>query len=262
MKSTNPRIERLKQLLALEERRANLQQEVDTLAEQMHSLRESIFDGVASATTSSSADESSSPAPRRRGRPPGSKAGGSAPAASASSSRPAPQRRGGRRKRGALKEQIFEAMHAAGQAGVRVTELAKQFAMNPVNIHSWFHSALNRHPEIKKLQGGHYRLDGGGSSSSSQSSSAPVKRGPGRPPKNASTSASSSRPKAGGRAPRGQLSSSIISELQSAGAKGIHVRDLSEKIGAPYKNIYIWFATTGKKNKGIRKLGPAHYRIS
>jgi hypothetical protein len=207
-------------------------------------------------------------APRRRGRP----------AASAKASAPAPSEapkagpgrgRGKRMKRGQLKDQIVSALTAAGHAGVRVTELAKALSIKPVNIHSWFHSALNRYPQIKKLIGGHYRLEG-----SLEGSSAPAaNKGRGQ---NGSATRKSAAPtsqpaKASGRArssgakshsKRGELSAKVLSELQSAGAKGITVKDLSAKIGAPYKNIYIWFATTGKKNAKVKKVGPAQYRLA
>ena len=62
-------------------------------------------------------------------------------------------------------------------------------------------------------------------------------------------------------AKRGQLSAGILSALQAAGSKGITVGDLATQLGANYKNIYVWFATTGKKHP-LKKLAPATYSLS
>jgi hypothetical protein len=53
-----------------------------------------------------------------------------------------------------------------------------------------------------------------------------------------------------------------MAELENAGSEGITVRDIAEKLGANYKNIYILFATTGKKNSQVKKVGPAQYRLA
>lgn len=60
---------------------------------------------------------------------------------------------------------------------------------------------------------------------------------------------------------RGQLSAGILGALQAAGNKGITVGDLATQLGANYKNIYVWFATTGKKHP-LKKLAPATYCLS
>jgi hypothetical protein len=159
--------------------------------------------------------------------------------------------------RGELKGQIVTALTTAGTNGVRVSELARELGIKPVNVHSWFHSAMRRYPEIKKLDRGMYRLEGPFSGtldrpSSSENGSAGARAT--RGPKPARSTAPHSK--------RGELSRRITGELTSAGQKGVTVRELSEKIGAPYKNIYIWFATTGKKNNKIKKIAPATYRLS
>ena len=64
------------------------------------------------------------------------------------------------------------------------------------------------------------------------------------------------------RAKRGQLSANILSELKSAGSKGVTVADLASKLGADYKNIYVWFATTGKNRPGVKKIAPATYKLA
>lgn len=264
MQNPNSRIERLKELLGLEEQREKLQREIDSLTARMQSLQGNLFNGGSSAETAE--------APRRRGRPAAAQATSTASVASTAARTVAPKAgRGKRMKRGQLKDQIVNALHAAGNAGVRVTELAKALGIKPVNIHSWFHSALNRYPQIKKLVGGHYRLEGKLEGASESEPAAKKGRGPrvSAATKTAKPASQPARSAGRGRSSgekshskRGELSAKVLSELQGAGAKGITVKDLSEKIGAPYKNIYIWFATTGKKNPKVKKVGPAQYRLA
>ena len=173
MSYLNPRIERLKQLLDLEEKRSGVLGQLESIVQSINSIRDSLYAGEATVSA--------------------------APKAPAASPKPVakavPVAVGGKRKRmkrGALKAQILAALSAAGAAGIRVTELAKEMAIKPVNIHSWFHSAITRMPQIKKIQGGHYRLEGAVSAKPAKAAKAPapapVKRGPGRPPKSAKKS--------------------------------------------------------------------------
>lgn len=249
MKSQNPRLERLKELLSLEERRVSVQQDLESITQQMISLRDSLFDEAGTGTT-------------------GSPAASSAPLSAGESAAPRGRKPRGPLKRGALKEYIASALEAAGSAGVRVTELAQEFGVKPVNIHSWFHSSLGRFPQIKKIKGGHYRLDGkldlaagarkrGRPRKTDASPVVAPARPVGRPAKNAPATSSSS----GTGTRRGALAEQVLGELKKAGSRGVSVRDLANKIGANYRNIYIWFATTGKKNGKIKKVAPAVYRL-
>ena len=218
MKNLNPRIERLKQMMVLEEKRTALQGELDSISQQLSALKDRLLDeGGGRAAL----------APRITG---------------------VARKTGGKRqKRGLLKDKIMAALDAAGSAGVKVKDLAAALGTKPVNIHSWFHSALKRKAPIKKITGGHYRLAGKGTVAAA------------RVAKPAKTAA-----KGKGRrgAKRGQLTARILAALKDAGSGGITVADLSNKLGAKYKNIYIWFATTGKKNSSVKKLGPAKYKLA
>ena len=236
MKSSNPRIERIRELLSLEEQRAQLQSQLDELSERMSTLKDRLFE-----EGNASSQAASSPAVQQQPKASGSKsqAGRSAK---------------GRAPRGALKEQIMTALQAAGNAGVQVRELAEAIGTKAVNIHSWFHSTAKRDSSIKKVAAGHYRLDG--TSSNSTKASSPAKASSGRKPAKASAQSST-----GATGKRGQLSSRILAELEKAGDQGLSVKDLSEKVGAKYKNISIWFATTGKKNSSVRKVGRGQYRL-
>jgi len=90
-------------------------------------------------------------------------------------------------------------------------------------------------------------------------------RKPGRPPKVAPTAAEPAaktpKPKAAPRGRRGAMAEKIVALLKEAGEKGITIKELSAKLKADYRNIQVWFATTGKKRKEIKKIAPATYRL-
>ncbi len=227
MKANNPRIERLKEMLALEERRTKLHEDLSALLARISSVRDTLFEGGSARSAAVAAAPSAGSRPTRGARP-------------------------RKAKRGALKEKIMAALEAAGATGVRVKDLAATLATKPVNIHSWFHSTSKRNAAIKKITGGHYRLEGKGATSS-------AKAAPNG--KTSTRKAGQTRRGRGRQSKRGELSERIVSELQRAGSRGITVRELAGKLGAKYKNTYIWFATTGKKNSKIRKIAPATYKI-
>jgi hypothetical protein len=228
MSNLNSRIARLKAMLGLEEKRAALQQQLDALQEQMSSLKDQLFDE-----------------------------GSSAVAKVRSALAPAPAGRGGRKrrsKRGALKEQILAALASAGQAGVRVTELAGVLGTKAANIHAWFHSTGKKVPGLSKVSGGHYRLKNGASASKAAAPAPKAKAPAAKPAKRGR--------KGGGKGvKRGALSESIVKTLGAAGDKGMKIKDLSDKIGANYRNVSVWFVTTGKNYPKIKKVAPAHYKL-
>jgi hypothetical protein len=83
---------------------------------------------------------------------------------------------------------------------------------------------------------------------------APKKRGrkPGRPPGSVS--------KTGRKGRRGKrLKEPLLKALSAAGAAGITVKDLAAHLKVKPGNIFSWFYTTGKKVKGIKKVGEAKY---
>ena len=227
MNPANSRIQSLKEMLSLEERRAGLQKDIDAIEQRMSALKDAIFSGSAATA---------------------------APSPSVSASRKTTQRASnGRQPRGLLKDKIMTALQAAGSEGVRVKDLAEALNTKAVNVHSWFHSNIKRDSSIKKISGGHYRL-AGSSRSSDESAPAAAKPSAGRPKKADGRGGSRT-------GKRGQLSAKILDALKSAGSNGISVGDLSTKLGLKYKNVYIWFATTGKKNSQVKKVAPATYAL-
>ena len=85
----------------------------------------------------------------------------------------------------------------------------------------------------------------------------PKKRGrkPGRPSGFAVASKSIKIRKRGKR-----LKEPLLKALEAAGSSGITVKELSTQLNVKPGNIFSWFYTTGKKIKGIKKVGEAKYR--
>ncbi len=223
MSNLNPRIERLKAMLDLEEKRSALQQQLDAVQAELSSLKDQLFDDGPVVASSVSTSSPVTRAPRSKGRS----------------------------QRGALKEQVLAALQGAGSAGVRVTELAAALGTKPANIHAWFHSTGRRVPGIVKVSGGHYRFDAG----SAEPTKTKEKGAKGRPAKVRFSSARRG-------AKRGELSNNIIEALTEAGSEGLSIKDLSAKIGAKYRNVSVWFVTTGKKFPKLKKTGPGHYKLN
>ncbi len=222
MSNLNPRIERLKTMLGLEEKRAVLQEQLDALQQQLATLKDQLFDEGAAGPAKAPAKPVSKPAG------PGN----------------------GRSKRGALKEQILAALSSAGDAGVRVTELAAALGTKAANVHAWFHSTGKNIPGLTKVSGGHYRMKEGASAPKAAS---PAKNAP------KSKSRGDKQPKG---SKRGLLSSNIIGALEAAGDKGLKIKELAEQIGANYRNVSVWFVTTGKNYPKVKKVAAAHYKIA
>jgi hypothetical protein len=64
------------------------------------------------------------------------------------------------------------------------------------------------------------------------------------------------------RTPRGELKAKIVGALRAAGRPGATIRELSEKLKVKPANLYVWFNGTGRKTRGVKKLGPARYSFS
>ena len=152
-----------------------------------------------------------------------------------------------RKERGALKQQILEALAAAGKDGIRVRDLAVAIGSKSAALHSWFQFARKSIRAIRKAGKGRYRLVG----ALPKTAAAAVK------PKAAAKPARASRKSSG--APRGHLSDAVHAALLAAGKDGARIGDLAKTIGVNPRNLFVWFATTGKKFKTIKKIAPGHY---
>jgi hypothetical protein len=67
-------------------------------------------------------------------------------------------------------------------------------------------------------------------------------------------------PKSGQR--RGALKDSILAALQKAGGAGLAIKDLSAALGVKGQNLHVWFSSTGRKVKGITKVGAGRWKYN
>ena len=58
---------------------------------------------------------------------------------------------------------------------------------------------------------------------------------------------------------RRSLKEGITKALQAAGKEGLAIKDLAAKLKAKPASVSVWFYTTGKKIKAIKKVGTARF---
>jgi hypothetical protein len=58
---------------------------------------------------------------------------------------------------------------------------------------------------------------------------------------------------------RGGLKDALLKQLQAAGKDGLAVKELAVSLNAKPTSVSTWFYTTGKKIKGIKKVGKARF---
>jgi len=133
MKLTNITSVALRNLIKLTERKESLIQEIESIEGQLASL----ITGKPARVGA-----------KRRGRP--AKKG---PKTSVKKNV-----RSKRSPRGAIKKKILAALKAAGDAGLKVTDLSKKIGVKNANVHVWFSSTGSKLPEIKKVGKGHYKI--------------------------------------------------------------------------------------------------------
>jgi hypothetical protein len=62
-----------------------------------------------------------------------------------------------------------------------------------------------------------------------------------------------------GRYPGAPLKEQIVQSLQLAGKSGMTVKEVAAKLGKSYGSISVWFHTTGKAVKEIKKVAPGKF---
>jgi len=140
MNITNISSNALKNLIKLTQRKEGLLNEIEKIESQLASL----ITGKPARTTG-----------KRRGRPAkAKKAGRPAKAAKATKGRSSAKRA----PRGQIKKKILSALKAAGDAGMKVTDLSKKIGVKNANVHVWFSSTGKKLPEIKRVGKGHFKL--------------------------------------------------------------------------------------------------------
>ena len=58
---------------------------------------------------------------------------------------------------------------------------------------------------------------------------------------------------------RGGLKEAILEQLRAAGKPGVAVKEIAASIGANTASVAVWFYTTGKKMKEIKKVGRGQF---
>ena len=58
---------------------------------------------------------------------------------------------------------------------------------------------------------------------------------------------------------RGAVKAAVIDLVKNAGQGGITVKEIAAALGKSYGSISVWFNSTGKKVKQIKKVGPGKY---
>ena len=79
---------------------------------------------------------------------------------------------------------------------------------------------------------------------------APAKGKPGRKP---------GRPAKAEAGRSGAMKAAITELLTAAGASGLSVQEIAAKLKAKPGNVHVWFSSTGKTIKQVKKLGPGRY---
>lgn len=221
MKQLAARIANLKTMIALEEKRVVLQGQIAAIDKRLAVIQDQLYGAGA--------------------LPPVPKAGRLL------------AKKGKRKGRGELTGQILEMLQAVGKNGASVKEIAGRIGVKDVNVHSWFSVNLKKLRGLKKIGAARYAL--------TEAAVLPAKKqGKKKAEKKAAKQARKGR-NGKRRALRGQLKEQILNELKNAGPQGISIKELAAKVNSPYKNVYIWFVTTGKRIAGIKKIGPAQYTL-
>jgi hypothetical protein len=60
----------------------------------------------------------------------------------------------------------------------------------------------------------------------------------------------------------GALKDSILAALQKAGDEGVAVKHLAAALGVKSQNIHVWFSSTGRKVKGVTKVGAGRWKYN
>ena len=147
--------------------------------------------------------------------------------------------------RGELRDKLFNLLNKAGDHGIIVKTISPLLGIKPVNLHSWFHSAMRRYPEIEKIAPGHYRLTPALAANAEKTS----------PQFRKLRAGSRMRPK------RGETTRRILKTLAQAGNEGIGAREIAKRIGTHYRNIHVWLASTGKRTNQIERIARGIYRM-
>ena len=168
MISNDISVDALREMIALKEKKQNLEQEVDQLDRQIESLASGGAPGktrTAAASKRSATKKSAKKASKKAAKKATKKAAKKASkkaakkaASNATGAAQSPDKSAATRKRGGLSNKIFRALRSAGDEGLTVRDMASKFKINPQNLFVWFSATGKNHPEIKKVGTARYAL--------------------------------------------------------------------------------------------------------
>jgi len=224
--NSQQRMETIKQLLKLEQESIALQTALHAVSAQIISLQNELFlhqtpaasMALKSAKTAAIGLDGQGPRVKRMGR-------------------------------GELRDRILRVLREAGAKGASVRNIASILGLRAVNIHSWFHSAIKRHPQIRKSGPGTYFLD-----KDLPSNGFSQRHAGGHDHESASAQQAA-------RERRTESSRRIVEVLEQSSGAGIKVADIARKAGLNYRNVYMWLANETKKHSRISRIGRGVFRI-
>lgn len=174
-----------------------------------------------------------------------------APEKKAAPARKARKRASSRKaKSGGLKRKILAVLAGAGSGGLKVKDIAAKVGSPAANVSVWFSTTGKK--LTQKLEPGRYAVKGAKPTAAPASPAAPSAPAPAVPVK--AKPAAKARKK--GKKPS-PLKGRILSLLETAGPKGLRVKDIAAKLGLPGGNVSVWISTTGKNL--VSKVEPGVY---
>ena len=161
-----------------------------------------------------------------------------------------------RAARGSVKAAIIQLVQGAGATGITVKDIAARLGVKYNGVFTWFYNTGKKLKEIRKVGPGTYAWTG-------RSIRAPKPEMVTAPVAEPKPAAAPKPEKASAKLPKaknhGRLKDAVIGVVQASGKAGIAVKDIAAKLGVKAPGIRVWFSTTGKKVKQIKKIGRGKY---
>jgi len=175
--------------------------------------------------------------------------GGGKPAPEAKAPKP-PGRKASKIPRGALKNRIIAVLEEAGADGISVAEIAEKLGAKKGSVNQWIYTT-GKKVGVTKVARGRFVIKGK-TSDAAPAEPSPAKRKP---------RAQKASGKGSKKAPRGTLKPAILAALQGAPKSGLSLAEVAAKIGAKKNTVNVWFYTTGKKVKGLKKVSKGRFAL-
>lgn len=176
-----------------------------------------------------------------------------------------------RAARGSVKAATIELLKQAGTAGITVSEIAAKLGARYGQVFNWFQATGKGIKEIKKLGPGKFGWVG--TTPVKPAAVVPVEPKPVVPGKAPVVAKPAKAPKAArpevkkkpaqAEQPPSQkpavAKDAVIELVKQSGKAGVTVKEIAAKLQVDSQRIYVWFNSTGKSVKAIKKVAPAKY---